>query len=304
MKALKYLITFIGTLLFLSFVLISCRSTKIAAVSCPEFSENKSNKVTEYNKRNRNKVITSHCKVNIKKQPVDQFAGLSRKNRVKDIVVFNNSQVKKKGTISELERISGLSKIEYSHGLTASIEEPIIPFERNNITAHSLKKVDMTEQPEDIIITQPEVCDTIVLKSGSVVIGKVAEIGQNEIKYRRCDNLNGPIISISESDVSVIKYPNGTRDFFTSKNTVAFSDSNATKETDVFGIIGLVFSLAGLFLINFTGLIGVILGIISLHRIIKHPDKFKGKGIAKASIIVGIIGFVLSMILFKAVYSI
>lgn len=52
--------------------------------------------------------------------------------------------------------------------------------------------------------------DMIVLLNGSMIDVKVEEITPTEIKYRRSDNLNGPLIVISKNEVLSIKYENGT----------------------------------------------------------------------------------------------
>lgn len=54
--------------------------------------------------------------------------------------------------------------------------------------------------------------DYITLKSGEEIKSKVTEITSNEIKYKKFDNLDGPIISIDKSTVFMIKYKNGTKD--------------------------------------------------------------------------------------------
>jgi len=52
--------------------------------------------------------------------------------------------------------------------------------------------------------------DTIVLQNGNFIDAKIEEITPTEIKYRRADNLNGPLIIINKSEVLSIKYENGT----------------------------------------------------------------------------------------------
>jgi hypothetical protein len=52
--------------------------------------------------------------------------------------------------------------------------------------------------------------DMIVLTDGSMIEAKVEEITPTEIKYRRFDNLSGPLIIIYANDVLSIKYENGT----------------------------------------------------------------------------------------------
>ena len=56
--------------------------------------------------------------------------------------------------------------------------------------------------------------DTIIQKSGEEIRSQVIEVTQTEIKYKRFDNRTGPIFTINKSDVTMIKYENGTKDFF------------------------------------------------------------------------------------------
>lgn len=59
--------------------------------------------------------------------------------------------------------------------------------------------------------------DLITLKNGSDIKSKVLEINLTEIKYKKFDNLNGPIFSISKEDVLIIRYENGTKDIFSNE---------------------------------------------------------------------------------------
>lgn len=56
--------------------------------------------------------------------------------------------------------------------------------------------------------------DLIVKKTGETILSKVVEITQNDIRYKRADNPNSPIISILKTEVVVISYENGTRESF------------------------------------------------------------------------------------------
>lgn len=78
-----------------------------------------------------------------------------------------------------------------------------------------------------INVMATEVCDLIVLKNGDEIKGKVTDIGLQEIKYKKCDNLDGPSISILKSDVFMIKYPNGTKDII-NKIGSNINDNNST----------------------------------------------------------------------------
>ncbi|MBK7668299.1 MAG: hypothetical protein IPJ32_13750 [Sphingobacteriaceae bacterium] len=54
--------------------------------------------------------------------------------------------------------------------------------------------------------------DTLVHKSGERQAVKVTEVGVNDIKYHRYDNLTGPQYIINKQDVRFIRYANGTVD--------------------------------------------------------------------------------------------
>ena len=54
--------------------------------------------------------------------------------------------------------------------------------------------------------------DDIIMRNDDVVKGKVEEVGERQIKYRRADNMDGPIYDISKGDVYMIVYANGQRD--------------------------------------------------------------------------------------------
>jgi len=58
--------------------------------------------------------------------------------------------------------------------------------------------------------------DTLSMRSSENILVKVIEVGTSEVKYKKIDNLNGPIFSILKSDLLIIKYENGTKDDFSS----------------------------------------------------------------------------------------
>ncbi len=93
-----------------------------------------------------------------------------------------------------------------------------------------------------------EYCDVLLLRNGQEIFAKVFEIGQTEIIYKKCDNPNGPTISIRKSEVISIKYSNGTKDIIANNKS---SNSKGAKEDK---------SLVGAILIWF------FLGLIGIHR--------------------------------------
>ena len=56
--------------------------------------------------------------------------------------------------------------------------------------------------------------DIITKTNGDEIQAKVTEIGINEVKYNRFDNLSGPVYTIQKSDIFMITYKDGTKDVF------------------------------------------------------------------------------------------
>ncbi len=56
--------------------------------------------------------------------------------------------------------------------------------------------------------------DTIVLGNGTIILSKVLEVSNTEIKYKKVDNSDSPIYIESKSEVVMINYKNGTKDEF------------------------------------------------------------------------------------------
>ncbi len=56
--------------------------------------------------------------------------------------------------------------------------------------------------------------DTLSTRYGESILVKVIEVGTSEVKYKKLDNLNGPMFSMLKSDLLMIKYENGTKEDF------------------------------------------------------------------------------------------
>jgi hypothetical protein len=150
----------------------------------------------------------------------------------------------------------------------------------------------------------PPSCDQIVLRNGDVIEAKIKEVGVNEIKYKKCDRQDGPDYTISKRDVLSIKYTNGDVERFNAAASSSGSSSsrssydsptNAQQDgprTDPFSIVALatgglaILTGYGAFLL---GAVAIVFGAMSLSRIRKEPARFKGKGLAIAGMVAGIV---------------
>ena len=98
-----------------------------------------------------------------------------------------------------------------------------------------------------------EPCDIITYRDGSEKQVKVIEINTNEIKYKRCNDSNSPIYSVSKDKVFSLKYPNGEKDLFNDYKAQTETSSESKSQ-----LIAL--------------LLCILLGWIGIHRFyLGHP---------------------------------
>jgi hypothetical protein len=77
--------------------------------------------------------------------------------------------------------------------------------------------------------------DKLILKSGDEFVVKIIEISDKEIKYKRCDNYDGPLYTINKSKVYAIVYSNGITehiidDSITSKSNEEKAQNSTTNK--------------------------------------------------------------------------
>jgi hypothetical protein len=63
--------------------------------------------------------------------------------------------------------------------------------------------------------------DVIVMKNGEEVNSKVVEVTQVEVKYRKFENLEGPIYTLPKSDILFIRYQNGTKEIISVSKSIS-----------------------------------------------------------------------------------
>jgi len=61
--------------------------------------------------------------------------------------------------------------------------------------------------------------DIIVMKNGNEIQAVVQEVGVDVVKYKKYDNLDGPIYIKLKSEVFMIKYATGSKDVFSEART-------------------------------------------------------------------------------------
>ncbi len=78
--------------------------------------------------------------------------------------------------------------------------------------------VKQNSTPAQETIVNNDSCDIITLRNGDEINAKVIEIDQDVVKYKKCENLSGPVYTLSKSEILFIKYSDGQKDVFTQNN--------------------------------------------------------------------------------------
>jgi len=60
--------------------------------------------------------------------------------------------------------------------------------------------------------------DLITKKNGEDIKAKVLEVTLSEIKYKKYENIDGPIYSLLTKELLIIRYENGTKDLFNQRS--------------------------------------------------------------------------------------
>lgn len=132
-----------------------------------------------------------------------------------------------------------------------SADISVSPIENNTIGIFPISR-DKTHGKQNIF-SRTEACDILTLKNGNEIEVKVIEIGTSEIRYKKCDNPEGPTITVRKSEVFSIKYPNGSKDIISSSNSSFFDNSNQSHpEGDRSFIVTLI--------------LWFFLGVLGIHR--------------------------------------
>lgn len=150
------------------------------------------------------------------------------------------------------------------------------------------------------------VCDLVTMRNGDEIEVKIMEVNPYDIKYKKCNNLEGPSYTVNKSDVFMIKYSNGTKDVF--RETESYYEENVTvssnnslpknRKTDSLAVLGFISGIIGIFFFTILfGLTALILSATSLVNISNNRDTKKGTGLAVAGLIIGIVDIILWIII-------
>lgn len=180
----------------------------------------------------------------------------------------------------------------------APVKETKTPVEaKETIAVEHVVAVKSNEVVEEIFISKSkntllmDTCgDIITFRSGDQVTAKVIEISEDKIKYKRCDNLDGPAFVVSKATVASIKYSNGIEEKIVAPTPQTVSPDNpysnapqkytGPKKVHPKAIWALVCLLVG-FIIGITLIPAYFLAVAALREIKLKPDYYSGRVLAK-----------------------
>lgn len=176
-------------------------------------------------------------------------------------------------------------KLAQSSNLNA---EPKAVYASNKLVSKPINKTKALRKQ----LQTNDSCDIIVFRNGDEVSAKVLEISPEAVKYKKCKSPEGPQYVAKKSDIRMIRFANGTEDKFENNSYDPYSKyyekrSNYPRETPQSAIASLTLGITGF--IFFLGSIpAIILGIVSIKKIKKEPEKYTGEGLAWTGIGLGI----------------
>ncbi len=232
-------------------------------------------------------IFLSNCTIN-KRHYRDGYQLSWNKTKVK----ISNQSKNEEEKLSHFIDLYKLSEPENEAVLYASSKKSIYP---------TIKKKTINS-----FILPPDSCgDLITMLNGEEISAKVIEINQNIVKYKTCDNLDGPLFIESKDKIFMIRYVNGTKEVFPkttskpavkvntdNKNTKDVLSGNSAKKINPMALASLI--CVGAFFLYFPLVLAPIFAVIACIQFKKHPDRYKAKGMVIPALIVG--GIILTIL--------
>ncbi len=153
---------------------------------------------------------------------------------------------KKKETIHQVKEQKNSIKKE------AEVADEVVvaqPPHRPEIFASSNNKTpdaDLLNLHRNFFSEKKDSCgDLISFRNGNELKGKVLEINETQIKYKRCDNIDGPMMIVNKNDIAFIKYANGQSETFVKDPAeVKKNNPNAKLQMHPLALASVIFTIA------------------------------------------------------------
>jgi hypothetical protein len=204
----------------------------------------------------------------------------------------NNKAPKSKVLINEIENSVSELKVENTDLALTSNE---IVLEEKSVFSLNDEKLILKEYNNESIIDTSK-CDLLLLTNGEEIFVKIIEITPTDVKFKRCDNLEGPTKMISKNYILSITHSTETSSKLNStKNVSDDREMGLAKASLAFGVLSnaLLFIsllLPPIFIASLVGgILAIILGSSQLLKIREEPKVYGGKRKAKIGLFLGVL---------------
>lgn len=157
--------------------------------------------------------------------------------------------------------------------------------EKNVLAANETDDLSLSLNKTNAYLLPTDTCnDQVLMKNGDMITAKITEVTEEQIKYKRCDNLSGPSYSIGKEKVHSITYSNGVKEIIEPpsaiKKATKAEDAPAGKKIYPSQLKWAAF-LTFTPYINYIGIpIGLFLALRARRKILSQPTLYKGINLA------------------------
>jgi hypothetical protein len=164
----------------------------------------------------------------------------------------------------------------------------------------------MTLVKKPVLLLNKDTCgDVLLFKNGEKLLVKVLQIENNDISYKRCDNLSGPTFIVSKKYIAILEYVNGVKENLdVSEEVKPKQVENKPKQNKVNngpGIASFILSVLG-FIVGITLVFAIPLAILSKSQIKKEPDRYVETWLPTAALIISAIFSLILTLIFYIAY--
>ncbi len=165
--------------------------------------------------------------------------------------------------------------------------------------------------------------DVLLLQNADELSVKVIEINEQAIKYKRCDNINGPTYTIAKNKVALIKYANGIKEVIQqdapvrTKEPELIKKDTGPRKVNMLGLISLIAHIAvsilvrgvsasattGLGIAGFViiiGLAALVMAYVALFQFRREPERYSGRWMPITVICLDLAGILIVTLLLVA----
>jgi hypothetical protein len=206
-------------------------------------------------------IILASCSVNKRVYRKGYYVDWAHgKREVREHKIISDQIIVKQNKPVVTEEVVSVNKVEV---VSANVQKNDVSF---------ILKTNKTQLPDE------ECGDLINFRKGRPVKAKVIEITPIEVKYKRCDDLNGPLFVVMKNDIYSIKYLSGREDHFFTEYNQSPGMLDLGKKHHPMALTVTGFAIASCLFGPLTAIICLLLIPSAKRAVLKSGDKYDKEG--------------------------